>query len=419
MDQRRKSGNVGGQPAESPSAPRVLIRPRPVAATVPVDRAEPLTVLARMPNLESEPAAGRRSSRSHRQHREQGRLLSSRLAVPLLVGTGLLLVAGAVVPLLTGKKEAVSAKDEQSPPAWRSDGSDPWTSSSPGCTADSTNPVALTASQEKPQNDRGSLAGPIAPSVISAFDSPAPAAPQTVQVKASHWEDPAGAGAAQPAADISSWRDAGRWPYGNGVGQPELSSSNAYPGAGEQPASYSYELPAGVQGMPIPGAGPYAASDPAPACFDCPQQPEVGMNRSMALGQEIPAQGGEYSAASWQTQQAPAGGSWGSSVPGGYSGDARYAAQPETMTAYPAVPSSGSAGAYPNGAAASGYSGDVYPAAQTPIGTPIPGTADAGAYGSGAIAYPGPQGPGAARFQGVIEKPSVRTSYDYNRSSIR
>ena len=55
------------------------------------------------------------------------------------------------------------------------------------------------------------------------------------------------------------------------------------------------------------------------------------------------------------------------------------------------------------------------------VGSPIPGSFRAGSGSVGHYrdqTYARPHGPGVARLQGVIEKPSVRTTYDYTRPGV-
>jgi hypothetical protein len=356
-----------------------------------------------MPNLEAEPSQGRGQRRSRRSRREEGRALSSRVAAPLLLAAGLLLLAAAVVPSFLGNKQTADSPDQGEPPVWKSPESDPWSSTSPVWDSKSVRNLGSPSPQDV-------AVGPgQADNVPAGPATPLSTEPQTVQAQASRLSEAGYAAGKRAEGDIASWRDAGQWPYGNGVGRPQTPAADPGPYSMPSGQTASYELPEGVQGSPIPYVTSSEPGGSASSPYAAPERPQVEMNRSMALGSQDSAPYGESPTGTVRAVQPVPGDYWSNPMAPVYSADARNAARPEPPRGYPS--------AYPEVApSGTGFVGDPYRSSESPVGTVIPGSSDAGNYGAGV--WPQPQGPGVARLQGVIEKPSSRTTNDYNRSSI-
>lgn len=403
MDHRETDNRRASHQEQGPTQRSVPIRTRSVAPPPQAANPAPIKVLARMPNLEAEPTSRRSHRRSRRSRREgrrqEGRIVSSRIAAPLMVAAGLLLLAAAVVPSFMRNKETADAPDQGEPPVWNASESDPWTNSAPVWDAESVREFRTTPPQDV-------AAAPVKTADGTATAAPfRPAEPQTLQAQASPPAGTGRAGAEHAEGAISSWRDPGQWPYGNGVGRPQSAASQ--PDRYYQPAEQtaSFDLPEGVQGSPIPYLNSGEPVEAGVSHAAAPAEPQVGMNRSMALDQNRAAPYADSTAAGVQASPPTAADYWGNPAEPVYSADARGGPSTVYPSAYPqaATPGPGSVV-------------DPYGSSGSPIGTVIPGGASAGSYGAGGSQEP--QGPGVARLQGVIEKPSPRTTYDYNRSSI-
>lgn len=183
---------------------------------------------------------------------------------------------------------------------------------------------------------------------------------------------------------VASWRDAGQWPYGTGAGQPESARSEVptqYPAAYAAPAEKPNPATVAGRGARETGAG--HASRPAQVSYDDYDAPRAGLNQTMALnspGSRLPPTG-------------------------------------DTETGY--GDGSQPANVYPEAAPVVGTPIAERPTDGTPIvGTPIPGSFRERSDGVGHYGNRGQEGPGIARLQGVIEKSSVRTTYDSTRPSV-
>ena len=355
MDERERIDSAASQSDAIPSNEVARIRPRHSPATPQEPSSDPVRVLARMPNLESEPAAaGRGSRRSQRRRRDRGRILSAPVAVPLLVGAGVLLVAAAVLPLILGSRK----------PADRHDPGDPPPKAMAAADADSHTPA------EGP--DIASAALPWSDST-EPVDGPADPSCRDLPI-------------------VASWQDPGQWPYGSDAGQPEAAHSGApgqYPQTHGATAIQTY--PEAVAKTAAREGEAAQASRPAQVSYEDYAAPRAGMNESMALN------------------------SSGSPLPQAHGTGADYAGGRQPTSAYPETRPT--AGIPIVGSPIVGS-----PIVGSPIvGSPIPGSFRAGSGSVGHYrdqTYARPQGPGVARLQGVIEKPSVRTTYDYTRPGV-
>ena len=349
-------------------------------------------VLARMPNLESTPP--KRDEKTALRRGREGRLLGSKWAMWLLVGAAVGLVLLAVLPLVLSKKGTGSPSSNDH--SWRSEVPAP----------------------------SATLAAPwTAPSGESPGSGPS--RPATAPTTA--WGDNALAIGGPQQPDISSWRDAGQWPYGGTEPQqaaPAAELTQSAPAAADTPASYDSR---------------YQASRPAPGYYDPYRPAQADTNRPLTLGEPGLTDTARYGDRYRQTEPSAFGVGAGTGTPvrsppvdpritpsaAGPRYD-RYATEPpyggRTDYRQAADPSRyGADGRYDARAVSPPYGyhnqtdyrdrgQEAYPATTSfePYST--------SGYGAAGAAQSGERG--VARLQGVIERPPVNTANHSNRSSL-
>lgn len=480
-------------------------------------------VLARMPDLGA--AETERESQLPSLERD-GRLLSSRISVAVLMGGVAVLLLVALVPFVFfGKNKAPSPDGSaswQQPPAPNAPEAPAWGPTAPNAVSQAPNMGGTPAYPQSnppanPAWNSNSPAPPMTPSTTppmgwnaevaarpttpawrsDAQQTPAPwgtsgdTVPHVEQSAPNPWAtaptapnssdpnynwnnrtstpavtSPDATAATNPQSTAPSWSNPpygastpAPAPYGasnpsyNAVGQTPDSPWNTATQASaaiESPAPYASPVDANRPAGPMMPSSPasfnsgYEASRAQPA-YRNSYQPQADTNRAPVVNGQNPADAygsyGQSDAGAYRSQTMPAQSSaqpynygtqpqyndqpnYQQPAPGAYRNDRGVDAQPASPAPYGQTPGTSyntqpAASAYPS-SYQSGYQANpqsTYPAANAagyPTGNNMPGAAAPTNYASGM-----PQAePGVARFQGVIEKPSVRTTYDRTRPSL-
>jgi len=498
--ERMGNGNLGGRepsgnPAMAASGP---IRPPHYATEAP-------RVLARMPDLGTSEVE--RESQLPSLERD-GRLLSSRVSVAVLLGGACVILAVALLPFVFFGKDKAEKEDnagwQSAPPAPTAseapryggdfnemsqypvvNGASPYpnTSAAPNSSWDNApstqwNPEVASrpnnawqggATQYPATDNWGSPSNPGVRSEQpqpSAWGTPATGSPnsdpaygwntQTTPPSPTAQEAPSSWGSQPSAPPVSSWSN--QPSYGTTT-QPSQDTSWNTPvqavSTEPQPAytAPNSNRPVGPM-MPSTPSGfnsNYEASRTAPA-YQNQYQPPADSYRAPATGSRSSADATNYggygaiatdayraqpSASVPATSQQPYGyqvqpraasqPSYRQPEAGAYRNDAASEVQATTPYGYPPASNYGNpAPAYsapssvnPPPAVQPGYPNTSYQSPYTPPATSSYPTYPTSDTSSATAGYAGADAePGVARFQGSIEKPAARTTYDYSRPSV-
>lgn len=497
------------------------------ATAVPTGRShhyatEAPRVLARMPDLGT--AETERESQLPSLERD-GRLLSSRISVAVLMGGVAVLLLVALVPFVFfGKTKAVPTDGPtswQQTPAPNAPEAPVWGGAAPNAASQAPN-MAGAPAYPQPNPSASSAWNTPAPSTppsttppagwsadvaarpttpwrndaqqtSNPWGSPSDTAPRAEQASANPWASPAPAtnstessygwnnrsttppvttpdatASMNPQTSAPSWSNPPA-PYGASTPSPAPygTSNQPYTAASQTPESpwnTATQASAAIE-TPSPYASPVDANRPAgpmmpnaPTSFNAgyeasraqpayrnQYQPQADANRATVINGQSPTEGygtyGQNDTGAYRSQSLPAQSSaqpynygtqpqyndqpnYQQPAPGAYRNDRGADTQSGTATPYGRNPgASYNTQPSPNAYQSSyqpGYQANpqsTYPAANAagyPTGDSMPGTAAPSNYAGGM-----PQAePGVARFQGGIEKPSVRTTYDRTRSSL-
>jgi len=385
-------------------------------------------VLARMPDLEAGETQTSHGTNS-RHRRGEGRLLSPPMAVPLLLGAGVVLVLLAVVPMLLDDKDSSQSAATDDSASWHPGVPAPeaptaakWNNSAAG--QGSTLQALSDAPQQLNWNSPPEHSNWDLESAPSVWDSHSPSttpgncfsASADVQQEVPSWQIDPHTAATETQPAITAWHDPGRWPYASGP-ENDVNSSD-----GRDPAT---NMPAGAMANTPPSpSGGYQATPPAPVYSHNYQQPQAGLNQSRSLTDPSALSGDYTSGANSQFARQ-------FDPDTGRQIDYQAGSQTAYQSTYPQATdpnTSHPAGtyqpehSYPDNtyqadrSQTGGYPVGNYPTA--PYATPGLSTETYSAPSYRAEPDTQQAGPGVARFQGVIEKPAVRTSYDRNRSGV-
>ena len=408
-------------------------------------------VLARVPELRSAEAERERETSASPG---EGRLLSSPLSFKILMAAGAVLVLAAVVPLLFGKMFTSGSSSSENPSAWQPEPPAPGADVAPTWDRPTGGPSNWQAGPngsnlpvaETPTgpawNGQGDVAGGAGLPYRAAWNDQPQGSPVGNQDPSAAWNDqPQGSpvGNQDPSA---AWNEPPQDPswqvpeYGQPgqtrpAGSPWADSTRSPAGIADPrqiaPPQTGPTAQRGMQGVPSMYTPPrYEAARPAPAGtpaygsdYGQSSQPvyRAADTRGSARAATSPyayqadPQYGTQADARYGTQADPQYGNQADSRYGTQT-DARYGTQADARYGTQADPQYGSQADSqyrpepPNSYPTTGYSPtDPYvPALPAP------------SYGAGASS----QGvePGAAQFEGVIERPNAGTTYDRARSSL-
>lgn len=395
---------IVARPETAEEAPRDMVPDRSASEFTPV--------LARMPNLEASETQTSHRSQSRRR-RGEGRLLSAPMAVPLLLGAGVVLVLLAVVPLLIGGKGNSPSTADNDSNSWH-----------PGVPA----PEAPTAAKwDNPNAAQGNTLQALsdAPHQLN-WNSPAEGSNWDLKSPPSVWDNHSASttpdsqliASSVGKQEVPSWQTAPPISAGS-ESQPAITAWN-------DPGTWPYASESENQADTLPSPTDiYGPISPGPAFSHNYQQPQTGLYQSQPIAEASTPAGGHMSGV-----------------------DTQYARQFDPETGRQIDYQAGSQTAYQ-----STYPPAAQPIATNPAGTYQPersypadtyqadrsgtGNYPVGDYPAAAYRTPEPPtesystppsyragtdtqqaGPGVARFQGRIEKPAVRTSYDRDRSGV-
>lgn len=336
-------------------------------------------VLAKVPHL---PQSDGEADFDRSKPRADGRLISQRLSAKLLLAGGVVVVLAAILPFTLNKMRGSGSGQEGQ--SWRPDNpapdaaeAPPWSGSSPQ--ANMVQPIAPNAAIAPlaTQPSLGWSSGDL-PQNLGA-SSPSSSAGSAV---------PPGFGnvpATTPQANLPSQQSAPGWTSPPDV---PLMSENT-PAWNRQ--SRGIPAAASSAGSPSASTGPAASPSPDPAA--APANASQGFAPASTLnGMGSPQQQFAPTASGNPYQSSPSGpGSYRSYEPPQSGANQRMTLDPRTSVdaRYPQV-------------------------ARPDLSTGASAAPQAG-YSSWT---PPPTEPGVARFEGIIEKPTLRTSYDASRSSI-
>jgi len=361
----------------------------PVPRESTAETASQIPVLARLPDLDAPQPSRRRTRRPLSAPKSDGRMISQGLSMKLLAGGALILVGLAVVPWLLGGKG--DQKDKTGLPAWEQEGPE-------GVAAEAPRYETDDAASETPPQELAESAWPTLP----------------------------------PSSTIT------------GVRVPEPPNDGPDPGllpaSGQRPAEPL--APGGARGSRWPVAAPPATTAGAPVWPEASQTPVVNVPPHDAAQQPAaarppaaPLQRPEFAGPQQSPSPPAAGLSRQTGDPAGMTRPGAWAMRPVQLGSDAAPRADRPAGSRgtdfaqpPHSAHCPEHAAPARP--HDPSNWQLPPRADVappGAQGAPGASYgpppvtttPAPAAePGVASFQGIIEGPPVRTTYDRARSGI-
>jgi len=375
-------------------------------------RAQP-QVLARVPTLGSAEAEAEREIPAPRG---EGRVLSSPLSFKILLGAGAVLVVAAVVPLLFGNMfSSDSSSSGEKPSAWQPEPPAPGADVAPKWDGPTGRPSNWPAGPNLPNlptaerpadlawDGQADGAGSAGLSYRAAWNEQPQQSPAGSQAPRASWDgQPQGPPVAADQDPSAGWNEQPRTPSWQApeYGQPEPTRSEGSPWAD---ATRSPAGPVGPRQIAPPQTDPgfQPGTEAAPSTYTPPRY-----EATRPAPAATPAYGSNYGQGSQPVYRAADARSGARAVASRYGTqvDSRYGTQADSRYRTQADPRYGAE--YPNSYPTTGYS-PTDPYVPT---SPVPDHR-AGASSQGLQ-------PGAAQFEGVIERPNSGTTYDRARSSV-